>query len=615
MTDNLSPTKRALLALKQMQAKLEALENAKSEEIAIIGMGCRFPGGVNSPESFWQLLCSGTDAITEVPPQHWQIDSYYPKQICSRKGGFVPNLKEFDAQFFRIAPREAISLDPQQRLLLEVSWEALENAAIAPDSLSGSATGVFIGICSIDYWHQLLSRNNTEIDAYLTTGNTHSVAAGRLSYTLGLTGPAIAVDTACSSSLVAVHLACQSLRNRECDLALAGGVNRLISPEISINFSQAKMLSPTGFCHSFDAKADGFVRSEGCGVIVLKRLSDAISSGDQILAVISGSAVNQDGRTSGLTAPNGLSQQAVIRQALAKSQIEPSQIDYLETHGTGTALGDPIEVNALGEVFNKREKPLILGSVKTNIGHTEAAAGIASLIKVVLSFQQQKIPANLHFQQPNHQINWHELPIQVATEMMPWLNTNKPRMAGVSAFGFSGTNAHVVIQESVNRSRDVTCYVSTKGESQKALCQLFVLSAKSDRALKDLVQRYLEFFKSNHDLSLEDVCFTASVGRSHFNHRLAVMAISIQELERKLTAFLREELQSGVWSGKFTKKVDNNVIKLNPIEFTTEASLVEIAQLYVSGKTLDWFSFYQNSDYSKVALPTYPFQRQTYWYQ
>jgi acyl transferase domain-containing protein len=613
MTDNLSPTKRALLALKQMQAKLEALENSKSEPIAIIGMGCRFPGGVDGPETFWQLLCSGTDAITEVPPQHWQIDDYYPQQICSRKGGFVPHLKEFDAQFFRIAPREAMSLDPQQRLLLEVSWEALENAAIAPDSLRGSATGVFLGICSIDYWHQLLSRDKSTIDAYLTTGNTHSVAAGRLSYTLGLTGPAIAVDTACSSSLVAVHLASQSLRDRECNLALAGGVNRLISPEISINFSQAKMLSPTGFCHSFDAKADGFVRSEGCGVIVVKRLSDAISSGDRILAVISGSAVNQDGCTSGLTAPNGLSQQAVIRQALAKSKIEPSQIDYLETHGTGTALGDPIEVNALGEVFGKREQPLIIGSVKTNIGHTEAAAGIASLIKTVLSLQYQKIPPHLHFQQPNPQINWDKLPIQVATEMIPWLNGKKTRIAGVSAFGFSGTNAHVVIQESgLERIDDKE--KSRRGEGEKDL-YLFVLSAKNEQALKDLVQRYLEFFKSNNDYSLENICFTASVGRSHFNHRLAILTTSLLELQHQLTAFLREEIKSGVWSGKVAKQVETEVIQLNPNEFTTEKSLVEIAQLYVSGKTLDWFSFYPNSGYSKVALPTYPFQRQTYWYQ
>jgi acyl transferase domain-containing protein len=567
--DNLSPTKRALLALKQMQAKLEALERAQNEPIAIIGMGCRFPGGADNPEAFWQLLRDGVDAITEVPPQRWDINTYYdsnpdtPGKMCNRYGGFVPHLQEFDAQFFRISPREALSLDPQQRLLLEVSWEALENAGLAPDKLMGSQTGVFIGICSTDYWHRLLSRKPTEIDAYLTTGNTHSMASGRLSYIFGFDGSSLSVDTACSSSLVAVHLACQSLRDRECNLALVGGVNRIIAPEVSINFSKAKMLSTDGRCKTFDASADGFVRAEGCGAIVLKRLSDAVRSEDNILAVICGSAVNQDGRTSGLTVPHGSSQQAVIRQALNNSRIEPNQISYLETHGTGTALGDSIEIGAIGEVFGKErpsDQPLIIGSVKTNLGHLEAAAGIASLIKVVLALQNEEIPPNLHFQVPNCHVNWKELPIKVPTERIAWLRGEKPRLAGVSSFGFSGTNAHVVIQESGVRSqksevgtqRCSFANASSASESEviERPLHLLTLSAKSEKALRELAQRYEVFLDSHPFLDIKNICFTANTGRSHFNYRLGIIASSTAQLREKLANFTTGQNAEGILQGR-----------------------------------------------------------------
>ncbi|MGV2829404.1 beta-ketoacyl synthase N-terminal-like domain-containing protein, partial [Myxosarcina sp. GI1(2024)] len=348
----ISPIKRAVWALENMQAQLDFIEYSKREPIAIVGVGCRFPGGADNPEAFWQLLHDGVNTIAEVPSDRWDIDMYYdpnpdtPGKMHTRYGGFVNQLREFDAQFFGLSPREAISLDPQQRLLLEVSWEALENAGLASERLAGSSTGVFIGICSNDYSQRLLTRKPTEIDAYVGTGNCHSVAAGRLSYLLGFTGPSLAVDTACSSSLVAVHLAIASLRNGESDLALAGGVNLLLAPEVSINFSKARMLSSDGRCKTFDARADGYVRGEGCGVVVLKRLSDAVNDGDNILALIRGSAVNQDGRSSGLTVPNGPSQQVVIRQALKNAGVEPAEVSYIEAHGTGTALGDPIEVGA-----------------------------------------------------------------------------------------------------------------------------------------------------------------------------------------------------------------------------------------------------------------------------
>ena len=409
-SNQLSPLQRAVLALKEMRSKLDTLERSRTEPIAIIGMGCRFPGGANDPESFWQLLCNGVDATREIPSDRWDINAYYdpnpqtPGKMYTRRGGFLDRVDEFDAEFFGIAPREAVSMDPQQRLLLEVSYSALENAGQAPDKLSGSQSGVFIGISAHDY-EQL--GGLSDIDVYTATGNALSIAAGRLSYFLGLEGPTLAVDTACSSSLVAVHLACQSLRAGECRLALAGGVQLILSPQTTIWMSKMQALSPDGRCKTFDAAADGYGRGEGCGMVVLKRLSDAIADRDNILALIRGSAINQDGKSSGLTVPNGMAQQALIRAALTNANVEPNQVSYVEAHGTGTSLGDPIELKALAEVLGKRQpdkQPLTIGSVKTNIGHLEAAAGIASLIKVVLAMQHEEIPPHLHLNQLNP---WH----------------------------------------------------------------------------------------------------------------------------------------------------------------------------------------------------------------
>ncbi|AOX04134.1 hypothetical protein BJP34_05260 [Moorena producens PAL-8-15-08-1] len=517
-------------------------------------MGCRFPGGADNPESFWTLLSQGIDAISEIPSERWNIEQYYdpnpetPGKMYTRYGGFVGQLQEFDSHFFNIAPIEAISLDPQQRLLLEVSWEALEHAAIAPQQLAKTQTGVFMGICSNDYSQRLTSRDLTEIDAYLAQGNAHSTATGRLSYFLGLTGPSIAVDTACSSSLVSLHLACASLRNQECTLALAGGVNRIISPEYTINFSRARMLSADGRCKTFDAGADGFVRSEGCGVVVLKRFSDAVADGDNILAVIRGTAINQDGHTSGLTVPNGPSQESVIRQALKNSGVQPQQVSYIEAHGTGTSLGDPIEVTALGNVFGEShssQQPMIIGSVKTNIGHLEAAAGIAGLIKVVLQLQHQQIAPHLHFHQPNPYINWKQLPVLVPTDGTPWQIEDKPRLAGLSSFGFSGTNAHVILEEapsSVNTEH-------LSDPSRERPVHLFTLSTKDDLALWALVQKYQEFLENNGTANLADICFTANTGRSHFQHRLAIIASNQQELAEKLAKARATEDISAVFTG------------------------------------------------------------------
>ena len=523
------------------------------EPIAIIGLGCRFPGADN-PEAFWQLMRNGGDAITDIPPERWDIERFYDptpataKKMYSRQGGFLKNVDQFDPQFFRISPLEATYLDPQQRLLLEVTWEALENAAIVPETLAGSQSGVFIGISDVDY-HRLAYQSSANLTAYVGTGNSTSIAANRLSYLFDLRGPSLAVDTACSSSLVAVHLACQSLQNQESNLCLVGGVNLILSPETTVVFSQARMMAPDSRCKTFDAKADGYVRSEGCGVVVLKRLRDAIQDGDRVLAVIEGSAVNQDGLSNGLTAPNGPAQQAVIRQALENARVKPAQISYVEAHGTGTELGDPIEVKSLKAVLGEKrslDQTCWLGSVKTNIGHLEAAAGMAGLIKVVLCLQHQEIPPNLHFKTLNPYISLADTAFAIPTQAQPW-RTKPPkpgengverRLAGISSFGFGGTNSHVILSEA-----PVT--VKNNQQNGQKLMErpwhLLTLSAKNEEALKALVHCYQKYLADHHEIPLADVCFTANSRRSHFNHRLGVVARDRLEMLQKLENFSNQE--------------------------------------------------------------------------
>ena len=427
-----------------------------ADPIAIIGIGCRLPGGVQGPTSFWQLLQNGVDAITEIPSDRWNIQKFFdpdqskPGRTYAKWGGFIDKIDQFDAQFFGISPREAAVMDPQHRLLLEMTWEALEDGGQAPETLAGSATGVFVGIFMRDFEQLLTSSPNRQlINNHTGVGTAMSIAANRISYVFDFTGPSVAIDTACSSSLVAVHLACQSLRNGECTLAVAGGASLLLKPENTIATSKASMLSPDGRCKSFDARANGYVRSEGCGVVVLKPLSRALADGDPIYAVIRGSATNQDGRSNGLTVPNGRAQEAALRASLQQAGVAPSQIQYVEAHGTGTFVGDPIETNALGNVLGKaRTTPCIIGSVKSNIGHLEATAGVAGLIKTALALHHRQIPANLHFQTPNPQIPFADLNLQVPTALMPWPEpTEGSRFASVNSFGFGGANANVVLEE------------------------------------------------------------------------------------------------------------------------------------------------------------------------
>ncbi|CAJ1498968.1 SDR family NAD(P)-dependent oxidoreductase [[Mycobacterium] kokjensenii] len=425
------------------------------EPIAVIGLGCRFPGDINSPDAFWQFLLDGGNAVSEVPADRWApFDDGSPETgnaiaRTTRWGSFLNDIAAFDAEFFDISSREAVKMDPQQRLLLEVAWEALENAGIPATSLRRSQTGVYVGASITEYGCHA-SADLDKVDAWSNAGGALSIIANRLSYFLDLRGPSVTVDTACSSSLVALHLACRSLRTGECETAIAGGVNLLMSPAVFRGFDQSGALSTTGACHAFDADADGFVRGEGCGAVVLKRLSDARRDGDRVLAVVRGSAINQDGHSNGLLAPNPAAQMAVLRSAYADAGIAPQEVDYVETHGTGTLLGDPIEAKALGTVLGRgraADAPLLLGAAKSNLGHLEAAAGMVGFIKAVLAVQRGRIPRNLHFNTPNPHITFDQMRLKVVAEHQDWPSTDHPRRAGISSFGFGGTNAHVVIEQ------------------------------------------------------------------------------------------------------------------------------------------------------------------------
>ncbi|MBW4454226.1 MAG: acyltransferase domain-containing protein [Nostoc indistinguendum CM1-VF10] len=531
------------------------------EPIAIVGIGCRFPKAKN-PESFWHLLHNGVDAITQVPKDRWDVNQFYdpepakPGKVSSRWGGFLDHVDQFDPNFFGISPREAEHMDPQQRLVLKVAWEALENAGIVPKTLARSQTGVFIGITNADY-HRLLYRDFSRIDAYSATGTTPCITANRLSYILDLCGPSLAIDTACSSSLVAVHLACQSLHLGESNLCIVGGVNLILSPEPSITFSQARMMAVDGRCKTFDAKADGYVRGEGCGIIILKRLSDALRDNDNILAIVKGSAINQDGLSNGLTAPNGPSQQAVISQALQNAKVKPGEISYVEAHGTGTSLGDPIEVKALKAVLmtgRQLNQPCWIGSVKTNIGHLEGAAGIAGLIKVVLSLQHHHIPPHLHFQELNPYISLKGTPFAIPTEIQSWNTSAERRYAGVSAFSFGGTNCHLIIEEAPVFS-EVKASDANQGH-------LFTLSAKTDKALVGLAKKYVDFLDFHSDVSLVNLCFTANAKRSLFDKRFAVFAESTTQLRQRLAAFCAGGLSMGLASIRVKSKKFQKIVFL-----------------------------------------------------
>ncbi|HWO65136.1 MAG TPA: type I polyketide synthase, partial [Umezawaea sp.] len=510
------------------------------------GMGCRFPRA-NGPDEFWRLLHDGVDAISEVPRDRWNADDFYdtdpaaPGKMITRWGGFLDHVDHFDREFFGISPREANAIDPQQRVLLEVAWEALEDAGQTTAALAGSDTGVFVGISSYDYALLQASRLDA-VDAYWGTGVALSIAANRISYLLDLRGPSLAVDTACSSSLVALHNACQSLWTGQSGLAIAGGVNTILSPAFGINFTKAGVMAPDGRCKTFDASADGYVRGEGAGVVVLKPLERALADHDTVRAVIRGGAVGQDGRTNGLMAPNGRSQEDLLRAAHRHSGVESSDIDYVEAHGTGTLLGDMMEAQALGNVVGRNrpaERPCVIGSVKSNIGHLEAAAGIAGVIKAVLMLEHRHIPASLHVENPNPRIDFDSLRLRVARTPVAWPRHGGPGRIGVSSFGFGGTGAHVVIEEPppVRDRRPADGPV------------LVPLSARSPESLRGTAERYLSVLEGDDRPDLADLAYTAGVRRSHHRHRLALVAGSHAGAAARLRAYLAGDPSPGLASG------------------------------------------------------------------
>ncbi len=529
--------------------------------IAVVGLGCRF-AAVSSPAAFWKLLVQGVDAVTEVPRERWDVDAVYdpepatPGKMNSRWGSFLERIEDFDHGFFGISGREAERMDPQQRLLLEVAWEALEHAGIPADTLPHTATGVFVGISNCDY-ARLLFRGLESLNAYSATGTSLAVAANRVSYALNLRGPSLAVDTACSSALVATHLACRSLHQRESDLALVGGVNLVLTPEGSVTFSQARMLASDGRCKSFDEAADGYVRGEGCGIVVLKRLTDAQRDGDRILAVVRGSAVNQDGLTNGLVAPNGPSQQEVIRAALRQASVTPTDIEYVEAQGTGTALGDSIEIGALQAVLlpnRTAEFPLRVGSVKTNIGHLEAASGIAALMKVFLSMAHEKIPPHLHLKKLNSYIRQRDGLMEFPQEPLDWISRRGKRLAGVSAFGFGGTNCHLIVGDI--EAEVVPCLGDQRRSAGMASRprHMLAVSARDPWSLARLAERYATDWEHQANVDPADYCYSVNSGRSQLKLRRTVTGNSAQEMIDQLRVIASGETAASAESSRTRRR-------------------------------------------------------------
>jgi len=526
------------------------------EAIAIVGIGCRFPGGIGSPRQFWEFLCRSGDAISEVPSDRWDVDALYSADPAAagrsyaRRGGFLGDIDQFDPEFFGISPREAAHIDPQQRLLLETAHEAMEDAGERWDAPAVRDAGVFVGVFIHDYQHMQFTDREL-LGAHTGTGTAMSITANRISYAFDLHGPSMAVDTACSSSLVAVDLACKAILRGECDIALAGGVNVILKPEMTIAMSKATMLSKDGYCKSFDSRADGYVRGEGAGMVVLRRLSRALAEGNPIYAVIRGSGVNSDGQTKGISVPNGAAQEALTRRVLAESGVSAATVDYVEAHGTGTPVGDPIEVSALGRVFSEGrgadDAPVLLGSVKTNIGHLESASGVAGLIKAALCLQQRAIPPNLHFLKPNPAIDFERLRLHVVQELQPWPETDTPRRAAVNSFGFGGTNAHVILEEAPATSTRPEAAVARNAAFPTRRLVL-PMGAHSDSALRGLAKDYAQVLEQGAEV--RDLLYTVSQRRSHGIQRAAFAAADGAELRQRLLEFAGGAQPSGVSSGE-----------------------------------------------------------------
>ena len=622
------------------------------EPIAIVGLGCRLPGAP-SPQAFWKLLREGTDAIREVPADRWDVNSLHdpdpnsPGKMISRRGGFLDNVDQFDWRAFRIPPREAKYMDPQHRLLLEVAWEALEDAGLPLESVKGSRTGVFMGIMWNDYL-RLQSREPLQFNGYAATGNAFAFAPSRISYFFDLRGPSVAIDGACAASLASVHAACQSLWMEETTLALAGGVNLILSPDVNIMLSKAGVLSPDGCCKTLDARADGFVRGEGAGIIVLK-LRSQLMPGDRVYAFIRGTALNHNGHNEWIMASDPSAQETVIREALHVAGVEPTEIDYVELHGTGLPKGDPIEATALGAVLNtgtQRTRPCLVGSVKTNIGHLDSASGIAGIIKVALSLYHGEIPPTLHLQHLNPKISMEALGLVAQRTLGPWPAKDAPPLAGVTAISMAGGNAHAVLEApprgAGQQSRSAN--IARNGTKQPAVGepQILTLSARTPKALLDLAKAYSDFLINDQIgacFSPRDICYTASVRRSHHEYRLALVGHSLQTFVQDLQSFLQMKVTPGVFfspkvredlpslpeSGSYpalseaiSRLLDgrNQANSIVSSEIGKEADrqivLEALGFIYAQGNEVNWNGLYPGENQC-TQLPTYPWQRERLW--
>lgn len=603
----LTTLQKALLAIKKLKQQEAERKQQMSQPIAIIGMSCRF-SEANTLEEFWNLLLQGKSVISQYPEQRWELLKN-TAEILLRKnshpywGSFLENISGFDAYFFGITPREALRMDPQQRVLLELAYEAFEDAGISVEALAGSNTGVFASLYGSQYAH--LQQLDSDMDAlYLPTGNAASIAANRLSYFFDLRGPSMVLDTACSSSLVAIHNAVINLRQNLCDQAIVCGVNINLLPSINYVLAQAKMLSPEGKCKTFSADADGYVQGEGGGAIILKPLTKALQDKDRIYAVITGSAINQDGKTNGLTAPNGLQQEKLLREAYTIANTDPKEIAYVECHGTGTFLGDPIELQALGNVIGKdrtNQNYCWIGSVKTNLGHLEPAAGIASIIKVALSLQHNKIPAHLHFTTPNPNIDFDKYHLRVPQKTEDYPSNISFSHAGVSGFGFGGTNCHIVLRnENAQQESNIV-------ESNKA--EIFTLSAKNMEALKQYIYKWINYLFEHPQVNLRQLCYNLHVRRSHYTYRLAIITHSISEL---LTSLRQIEMTPDVLPSNvflYSGNAKHSSLTIN----SDDNNSANLASAYVSGANIDWKKIESEQHYQYMNMPLYPWQHKTYW--
>ncbi|SHG93954.1 type I polyketide synthase [Chryseobacterium vrystaatense] len=622
-TDRSDILRKALEEIKRLKRKIEQNQDSHFEPIAIIGMACRFPKGASTPAKFWKALQTQKDLIGPIPEKRTDYDlaeAWGESPFLKEAGYLEEDVEGFDHRLFRFSPREAERTDPQQRLFLKVCWEALENAGYAPDSLRGTKTGVYAGVMLMEYMQQLATERKltAQFEPYDVSGNGFSFMSGRASYFFGFQGPGITTDTACSSSLVSIDQACKGLWMGDCNMALAGGVNLLLSRESTALFSSLNILSPECRSKSFDAEANGTVRGEGCGIVVLKKLSDALKDGDYIHAVIKASGVNQGGLSSGPTVPHGPSQEILLKEVWRKAGISENGPDYIEAHGTGTEIGDPIEMNSIIHLLPKeRQPPVYVGTVKSNLGHLEAAAGVAGFIKTVLALENKKIPGNLHFKTPSAHINWIESCIEIPTKTIQWNSSQRPRIAAISSFGLSGTNAHIVLEEYENSTK----HSDEKSESATRKWP-FRFSARSQTCMRDQWSAFVYFLHENKNLNMNDLSYSHNISRADFKEKQVIWAANRQEALFILETALADETDGipvkGLWrnSDDLPESINQTEKRLQEISFSEVQTNPDLEQSvfadWIKGKKTDWKSYYRGCNLRKTDVPNYQFREKVF---